>query len=164
MLDAFFSSVVPAIERAGGVFFRDEGDCIVALFSDYFDRGATYDTIRSFCQSVTRSRYGGAQLAAKTCVACGNVAIFQKRHPVPTGDWSAEGDPFVRAARLEEAIASRQHYVFYEDDYKNYFEAVTTWAALGVKAGWTHCSENLQVAGLGATGGWTSIDRFEYEG
>ena len=164
MLDAFFSAVVPAIERAGGVFFRDEGDCIVALFSDYFARGASYHKVRLYCQEVTRQRYGSAQLAAKTCVACGNVAIFQKRHEVASGDWSAEGEPFVRAARLEAAIDSKQHFVFYEDDYRKHFAAVTTWAAPGTKAPWNYYNENVQVAGLGAVGGWTTVDRFEYEG
>jgi hypothetical protein len=146
------------------VFFRDEGDCIVALFSNYFARGATYETVRLYCQEVTRQRYGGAQLGAKTSIACGNVAIFQKRHEIATGDWSAEGEPFVRAARLEAAIDSRQHFVFYEDDYHEHFESVTTWAAPGVKAPWTHYNDNMQVVGVGAVGGWTSVDRFEYNG
>jgi hypothetical protein len=48
-LDSFFSAVVPAIELGGGVFFRDEGDCIVALFSNYFQREASYDSIEAYC-------------------------------------------------------------------------------------------------------------------
>ena len=46
------------LELAGGVFFRDEGDCIVAVFSDYFSRGATYKSIREFCKKVSDRYYG----------------------------------------------------------------------------------------------------------
>jgi flagellar biosynthesis protein FlhF len=31
----------PALEDAGGVYFRDEGDCVVCIFSDYFHLEAT---------------------------------------------------------------------------------------------------------------------------
>src|SRR5260221_4634083 len=115
-LDAFFSSVVPAIETAGGVFFRDEGDCIVALFSGYFDRAATFASIEKYCMTASQREYGSANLTAKTCVCCGDVAIFQKQHEKTTGDWSAEGEPFVRAARLEQAVQSGKQITFFEDD------------------------------------------------
>lgn len=162
VLDSFFSTVVPAIERAGGVFFRDEGDCIVALFSDYFERGATWKKIRSYCMEVTRQTYGVPQLTAKTCVATGDVAIFQKRHEVQSGDWSAEGEPFVRAARLEQAVSSARHVAMYEDEYDAYWEPVAEYAPAGSPALWTLSRESLQVAGLGAVGGWTRIARIEY--
>lgn len=162
VLDAFFSTVVPAIERAGGVFFRDEGDCIVALFSDYFGRGASNKTVRSYCLEVTPKLYGVPQLSAKTCVATGDVAFFQKRHEAPTGDWSAEGEPFVRAARLEQAVSSLRHVVMYEADYDAHFEPVAEYAPAGAWAPWTLHRESLQVSGVGASGGWARVARLEH--
>src|SRR5262245_3296002 len=38
LLDQFFSFAVPELQLHGGVYFRDEGDCIVGLFSEYFGR------------------------------------------------------------------------------------------------------------------------------
>jgi len=160
-LDAFFSTVVPQIELAGGVFFRDEGDCIVAVFSDYFARGATYKSIREFSKTVTDRAYGVAALTAKTCVSCGDVAFFQKKHEVATGDWSAEGEPFVRSARLEAAVNSIKHVVFLKDDYDAHFEGTATWAAPGSSPRWTVTPESIQVSGLGAPGGWVDVVRLE---
>src|SRR5262249_5581211 len=49
MLDDFFTKVIPSLGAAGGVYFRDEGDCIVSLFSDYFGGGWSYQSAESFC-------------------------------------------------------------------------------------------------------------------
>jgi class 3 adenylate cyclase len=160
-LDAFFSTVVPLIEVAGGVFFRDEGDCIVSVFSGYFSRGATYKSIREFCKKVSDRSYGVAALTAKTCVNSGDVAFFQKKHEVATGDWSAEGEPFVRAARLEAAVSSIKHVVFLAADYDAHFADTATPASPGSTPRWTIIRESIQVAGLGATGGWVDVVRLE---
>lgn len=162
VLDAFFSRVVPEIETAGGVFFRDEGDCIVALFSDYFERGTSYAKVRSYFMAVTPLLYGAPQISAKTVIACGQVAIFQKQHEVTTGDWSSEGEPFVRAARLEHSVNSTRQIVMYEDDYDSYFAPVAVYASPGTRAPWTSYRESLQVPGLGASGGWVKVVRLEY--
>jgi hypothetical protein len=160
-LDTFFSSVVPEIERAGGVFFRDEGDCIVALFSDYFQRGSSHEKAERYCLTASSRTYGLAQLTAKSVIACGSVAIFQKKHEVLSGDWSAEGEPFVRAARLEAAIASTKQVAFYKDDYDRHFLA-TNVGGPGSIVAWNIERESCQVAGLGAAGGWSDIVRLEY--
>jgi hypothetical protein len=161
-LDTFFSLVVPQIEHAGGVFFRDEGDCIVALYSDYFGRGATYDSVERYCMNVSRPEYGRGQLSAKTCVGCGDVAVFQKQHEVANGDWSAEGEPFVRAARLEQSVASIKHIVFLKEDYDQYFAKTTNVGTPDQRPAWLVENESSQVAGLGATGGWVDIVRLEF--
>lgn len=162
-LDAFFSRVVPQIELAGGVFFRDEGDCILSLFSAYFDRNASYKSIRSFCKSVTNSTYGKAQLSAKSCVSAGDVAFFQKQHEIASGDWSAEGEPFVRAARLEAAVSSIKHVCFLEEEYDRHFAETEVRGAPGKAAPWTIVREALQVPGLGAAGGWVRVVRLEHD-
>ena len=161
-LDAFFSSVVPRIELAGGVFFRDEGDCIVALFSDYFERGATFDMIEAYCMQVSARSYGAGDLSAKTCVSIGEIAIFQKQHEISSGDWSAEGEPFVRSARLEQAVSSTKHIVFFKDEYKSGFSSTSNVAPPGSSPAWREVFESLQVPGVGASGGWVDIARLEY--
>jgi class 3 adenylate cyclase len=163
VLDEFFSAVVPAIDRAGGVYFRDEGDCIVALFSEYFGHSTDSLQVRLYCQGVTAKVYSAAELSAKTCVACGEIAIFQKRHEAPSGDWSAEGEPFVRAARLEQAASSIRHVVWYANDYDTYFKSAEIWAPAGTKALWNLYREPLRVPGVGAVAGWEDVVRIQYD-
>ena len=119
LLDDLFSKVVPELGSAGGVYFRDEGDCIVCLFSDYFQSGATFMSAMNFCRAVVACRYGwqGSEVTVKASVALGELAFFQKAHEQGTDDWSAEGHAFVRAARLEQAIESKQQIVAFADDY-----------------------------------------------
>jgi class 3 adenylate cyclase len=162
-LDAFFSVVVPQIDRHGGVFFRDEGDCIVALFSDYFQRGASNDSVERYCMNVTALSFGPQQLTAKTTVACGDVAIFQKRHEIASGDWSAEGEAFVTSARLEAALSSTRQIVMRADEYDRNFANTRNKAAPGARAVWQIVRESVQVQGLGAPGGWIEIVKYEYQ-
>lgn len=105
VLDNFFTRLIPTLTAAGGVYFRDEGDCIVSLFSDYFGDWS-YQAAEAFCLTAGTLEYGAPRLSAKSVVVCGTIAIYQKAHEVGSDDWSAEGDPFVRAARLETAISS----------------------------------------------------------
>jgi hypothetical protein len=164
LLDIYFSTVVPQIELHGGVFFRDEGDCIVSLFSDYFKRGATNSLVEKFCLDVTSLTFGPPQLTAKTTVACGNIAIFQKRHEIPVGDWSAEGEPFVTTARLENALTSNRQIVMRAEDYDSHFANTTNRAAPGSEAAWRIVRESIQVQGLGAAGGWIDVVKYVWQG
>lgn len=157
VLDNFFSSVVVALDEAGGIYFRDEGDCVVALFSDYFGTNASYDSIRNYCQTITRASYGAPNLTAKTVVCVGETAIFQKSHEVGTEDWSAEGEVFVRAARLEQAVDSKQTIYFFKDEYNGWFAAHVPLAPAGQSAFWLVDYEAKQVPGLGNAGGWTDL-------
>ena len=155
VLDSFFSRVIPMLNVAGGVYFRDEGDCIVALFSNYFG-AAYYASAESYAMQAASNEYGIPKLTAKSTVACGRIAVYQKAHEVGTEDWSAEGDPFVRAGRLETAITSKQQVAFFADDYNAHF-ASTNLQTGGGQPAWTPKPDKLQVPGLGAAGGWTDV-------
>lgn len=158
LLDDFFSAVVPRVEAHGGVFYRDEGDCIVALFSGYFATGANFEKAELFCMWAASQTYGSPKLGAKCAVACGDVAYFQKAHEAGTADWSAEGEPFVRSARLEHALPSGPQVAFFKEDYDAHF-VTTNMAAPGGSGGWNVNREKLQVPGLSLTGGWTDVVR-----
>ena len=126
LLDDFFTKVVGYLDKYHGIYFRDEGDCIVSLFSSYFEnlRDSPYRCARQFCESVVSGCYGIDGLTAKAIVAAGKIAIYQKSHEVDTQDWSAEGEPFVSAARLEQAVNSTQSIYYFADacnDYIYYF-------------------------------------------
>jgi class 3 adenylate cyclase len=157
LLDDFFSYLVPQLRQHCGVFFRDEGDCLVSLFTTYFGEKPTFDGIEAFCMKAGSRSYGKAQLSAKTVVARGGVAIFQKAHEVGTQDWSAEGEAFVRAARLEQAVESKQEITFFADEYDSDFAGTVNVAAPGAQPRWLVNRENLQVPGLALSGGWTDI-------
>ncbi|HEU4583279.1 MAG TPA: hypothetical protein VFS67_33710 [Polyangiaceae bacterium] len=157
LLNDFFSTVVPLLEEHAGVYFRDEGDCIVSVFSGYFGLGATPERARAFCQAVVSKTYGTDELSAKAVVAFGSVAYFQKSHEIGSDDWSAEGQPFVTAARLEQAIESRPHIVFFQEEYDQVFAQSARVAAFGGRYYWEVESRSLQVPGLGLPGGWTDI-------
>lgn len=116
LLDDFFSSLIPSLDSIGGIFFRDEGDCIVSIFSTYFGI-YEFSNILKFCKSVVLNNYGLDRLSAKVSVAFGNVAFFQKSHEKGSVDWSAEGQPFVLAARLEQAIKSGPKIVLIRSFY-----------------------------------------------
>ena len=154
VLDDFFTRVIPLLNAAGGVYFRDEGDCIVSLFSNYFGTGWSYASAELFSIFAGGNAYGQPQLTAKSSIACGRIAVYQKAHEIGTEDWSAEGDPFVRAGRLEAAISSKQQIAFFAEDYDAHF--LTTNSGPGPSA-WNIKREKLQVPGLGAVGGWTDV-------
>jgi class 3 adenylate cyclase len=163
LLDEYFSAVVPLIALNGGVYFRDEGDCIVAMFSDYFGRAASFGAVRDYAFGVSGRAYGQATLTAKTTICVGQVAFFQKRHERGSDDWSAEGDPFVRAVRLEQAISSVQQVAMYKAEYDRYWAPIAyPWPIGSTGPHWSMSTENIQVSGLGAAGGWAEITRLEY--
>lgn len=151
------------LDASGGIYFRDEGDCIVALFSDYFQAGATHDSVEKFCMRACANLYGDAQLSAKAVVATGDVAYFQKAHEVGSEDWSAEGGAFVKAVRLEAAADSKRQINFFRDDYDKYFSKTNIIdASSGGIAKWYPEHEKRQVPGLGFDGGWTDITVLKY--
>jgi hypothetical protein len=156
LLDDFFTRVIPELNGAGGVYFRDEGDCIVSLFSNYFGTSWSYASAESFCMAATRNEYGTSKLSAKSVVACGRIAIYQKRHEIGSEDWSAEGDPFVRAGRLEAAVASKPQITYFADEYKAHF-STTNMRTVSGPAAWTVDYDKLQMPGLGAAGGWHDV-------
>lgn len=162
LLDDFFTRVVPEAETSGGVVFRDEGDCIITLFTNYFNAVASFDSAEAFAMRVTAGEYGVAKLTAKSTISCGNVAIYQKAHEQRTQDWSAEGDPFVRAARLEQAITSKRQIVTYVSDYDAHFKNTSNYGQLGSKPKWSIRRDKLQVPGLALLGGWTDVVYYDY--
>jgi len=157
LLDTFFSTVVPQLGTFGGIYFRDEGDCIVSLFSDYFQTGSTPQSVRAFCQSVVSKTYGTDGLSAKAVVAHGPVAFFQKSHEVSSGEWSAEGHPFVAAARLEQAIDSKPQIVFFLETFQQLIWAHHPIAGTGEVYYWDVNTENRRVEGLNLPGGWAEL-------
>lgn len=159
LLDDFFSRVVPLLENRRGVFFRDEGDCIIGLFAAYFSPEVTYADAEAFAMTTVNGEYGAARLTAKCAVSVGDVAIFQKAHEAGTEDWSAEGQPFVKAARLEQAIASKKQVVYYKTDYDAYFSKTNV--NTSGQGSWNVKNEKLQVPGLSLAGGWTDVTVLE---
>ena len=110
------------MDQYGGVYFRDEGDCIISLFSSYFGLEDPYAPVDNFCKAVVRARYGIDQLTAKAIVAEGEIAFYQKSNEVGTGDWSAEGEPFIRALRVEQAVESKRQIYYFAEEYDMLFQ------------------------------------------
>ncbi len=166
LLDDFFSFVVSRLGVKKGVYFRDEGDCLIAIFSNYFNLGASFSDVREFCKEVVSKTYGQGKLSAKATLSAGDVAYFQKAHEIGTDEWSAEGQPFVRAVRLEAAVDSKPCVYFFKDDYVSYFTASAPAAASGgAPATWIRDDDaSVQVVGLNAAGGWVDIVKLEYKG
>ena len=162
LLDDFFTKVVSYLHKHQGIYFRDEGDCIVSLFSSYFELEDPYSPVDSFCKAVVRDRYGVDHLTAKAIVAAGEIAFYQKSHEIATGDWSAEGEPFVRAVRIEQAVESKQQIYYFAEEYNNLFSYYTNTAAVGEKYYWRLDYKNTQVQGLGVPGGWVELAINEY--
>lgn len=157
LLNDFFGKTIPALERFGGVYFRDEGDCILSLFSKYFGHQSPYKDAESFCKCATITTYGPDALTSKCVVATGTVAYYQKQHEVPVGDWSAEGDPFIRAARLEYVAESKQHIHYFAEEYDRFFKPHSPFATPGQRAYWMLTYESRQVEGLHMPGGWSEL-------
>jgi hypothetical protein len=162
LLNETFTKIVWVVDACKGVYFRDEGDCVVALFSDYFQSGATARDLLDLCLFATKNQYG--PLTIKTSVAIGNVAYYQKPHEVDVDDWSAEGEPFVRAARLEQNVDSKQRIYFYADEYRNHFNGIIPVANEPGKATWNLVTESAVVPGLGYAAGRVDVTYLEYIG
>ncbi|AHZ85171.1 hypothetical protein Bb109J_c2481 [Bdellovibrio bacteriovorus] len=157
LLSEFFTAVVGDLDSSGGIYFRDEGDCVVGLFSNYFDTNFSYAQAEPFCRKVVGRTYGVAKLTAKCCVAMGKIAIYQKAHEIGTDDWSAEGQPFVHAARLEQSVPSKPAIYYFENEFQPTVLSTINFVGSGSKYNWLHETENMQVPGLGFDGGWTKI-------
>ncbi len=162
LLNNFFTKVLEYLDEYNGIYLRDEGDCIVSLFSSYFGVMDPYSQVENFCKKVVSKYYGVDQLTAKAIVAAGEIAIYQKSHEVRTGDWSAEGEPFVRAVRLEQAVESNQHIYYFADEYRELFSRYTVSANMGEKYYWILGYRNEQVQGLRLSGGWVKLAINEY--
>lgn len=161
LLDDFFTQLVPMAESLGGVYFRDEGDCLICLFSPYF---GLYDSQRAlqFCKGAAVGRFGPDRLTAKVSVAASDAVFFQKAHEVGTDDWSVEGDAFVRASRLEQAIPSKPRVYIFATEYERLFAPRAPTVPLGQKYYWSVEYENLQVPGLSLPGAWTQVVCLEH--
>lgn len=162
LLNDFFTKVVNCLYKYGGIYFRDEGDCIVSIFSSYFGLTNPYAPVEEFCKEVVSGSYGVDQLTAKAIVAAGEIAFYQKAHEVETGDWSAEGEPFVRAVRMEQAVESKQQIYYFADEYDTLFKKYIKTATVGTKYYWKLDYKNTQVQGLGIPGGWVELAINEY--
>ena len=149
LLNDFFTKVIEYLNKYGGIYFRDEGDCIVAIFSPYFELQVPYAPVKAFCEEVIRERYGPDGLTAKASVAAGKIMIYQKSHEWDIDDWSAEGDPFVRAIRLEQAVESKQAIYYFAAEYDGLFKKYTGWATRGERYYWQCADICKQVQGLG---------------
>lgn len=146
LLNNFFTKVIEYLRKYEGIYFRDEGDCIVAIFSPYFGLQFPYALAEKFCKEVVSEQYGLARLTAKASVATGKIMIYQKSHERGTDDWSAEGEPFVRAIRLEQAVESKQAIYYFADEYNARFRSYTEY----VEICYWQCGDIYeQVQGLG---------------
>lgn len=162
LLNDFFTKVIEYLAKYGGIYFRDEGDCIVAIFSPYFNQvpyapvdDALCQKVDAFCKEVVSKQYGTDRLTAKASVAVGKIVIYQKWHERDTDDWSAEGYPFVRAIRLEQAVESKQAIYYFADEYDGLFKKYTRQATRGERYYWQQY-DYIQVQGLGR------VKLFEY--
>lgn len=152
LLDDFFTEVLTHLDKYEGIYFRDEGDCIVSLFSPYFGIEDPYVSSMYFCRTVVSDCYGVGvnRLTAKAIVATGKIMIYQKSPEVDTMDWSAEGEPFVRAVRIEQAVESKQQIYYFADEYNTLFSQYTVAAAVGKKYYWQVDYKDEEIQGLGS--------------
>jgi hypothetical protein len=150
LLNDYFSKVVPMLHAHGGIYYRDEGDCIVGLFSNYFVPGLLAQSVLAFAKVAVGARYGVDQLAVKAVIAVDDVAIYQKSHEVNSSDWSAEGQLFVTAARIESAVDSKPRIYMRKEDYETNFDSGAPKARFGDVYWWTMHEETLPISGLGA--------------
>ena len=164
LLNNFFTKVLEYLDECKGIYFRDEGDCVVSIFSTYFGLADPYASVEDFCKKVVSNYYGyGVDLlTAKAIVAAGEIAIYQKSPEVGTGDWSAEGEPFVRAVRLEQAVESKQQIYFFADEYRELFSRYTIPANMRTKYYWQLDYIKEQVQGLRFPRGWVELAIIEY--
>ena len=155
LLNDFFTKVLTYLAQYEGIYFRDEGDCVVSLFSPYFGTEEPYVKSMSFCEAVVSDCYGPSNypLTAKAIVATGEVMIYQKSNEVCTKDWSAEGEPFVRAVRIEQAVESKQQIYYFADEYDELFIQYTQYTeepVVGKKYYWQLDRKDEEIQGLGS--------------
>ena len=76
--------------------------------------------------------------------------IYQKSNEVCTKDWSAEGEPFVRAVRIEQAVKSKQQIYYFADEYNALFSQYTGAPVVGKKYYWQLDYKDEEIQGLGS--------------
>ena len=79
--------------------------------------------------------------------------IYQKSNEVCTKDWSAEGEPFVRAVRIEQAVESKQQIYYFADEYDELFIQYTQYTeepVVGKKYYWQLDRKDEEIQGLGS--------------
>jgi hypothetical protein len=157
LLDSFFSQTVVQVVAHGGVYFRDEGDCIVVLFSDYFNAGSLRQ-VKPFCRRVCEPAYGVDHLTAKATVSVGDVVYYQKAYERDTLEWSADGDPFIFAARMEVEAESKQVVHYSKEDFDRHFRSTPG----GNEDNWKLEEEALRIPGLWTTNGWKEMVKDRY--
>ena len=164
LLNTFFTKVVDCLDKYEGIYFRDEGDCIVAIFSTYFETASPYISADAFCKEVIRSSVDeGDALTAKAIVAVGEIAFYQKLHEVEVGDWSAEGEPFVRAVRVEQAVESKPQIYYFANEFDDLFNKYDKNPfSFNTKHYWEYRYEKKQIQGLKKSGGWEKLAIIDY--
>ena len=162
LLNNFFTKVLEYLDECKGIYFRDEGDCVVSIFSTYFGLAEPYASVEDFCKKVVSGYYGIDGLTAKAIVATGKIAIYQKSHEVGTGDWSAEGEPFVKAVRLEQTVESKQQIYYFSDEYRELFSQYTRLANTRGTYYWQLERRNAQVQGMRLPGEGVELAIMKY--
>ena len=78
--------------------------------------------------------------------------IYQKSHEVDTKDWSAEGEPFVRAVRIEQAVESKQQIYYFADEFDELFRQYKyAWTPTsGKRYHWWLKYKEEEIQGLGS--------------
>lgn len=165
LLDDFFKKVISFLDDAGGVYIRDEGDCIVAVFSEYFGTLKQWIDAYNFAKSVVGLEYGIDKLRAKSVIAFGDFAVYQKSPEVGTEDWSVEGQVFVDTIRIEAAVESKPRIYVQKPVYENLFKPGINYVSPGASAPWYEGEKSYQVVGCSFSGhaGWTELVFVEHQ-
>jgi hypothetical protein len=129
------------------------------LFSPYFYERVTFDAALNFSKAVTAQKYGSGALTCKTCIVLGDVTYYQKGPEALENDWSAEGDAFVIAARIEASVPSAQVIYIPQEQYvAGFSEAANRFTAgRGEKYYWETELHSFQIEGLHLPGGWGDL-------
>ena len=110
MLNAYFSSIVSALEAHRGVVTQFQGDAVLALFNvpapDPDHAAQAVRAARAMVQVVADQTFGAQRLAIRVGIATGDVVVGN----VGAGDrlsFTAHGDVVNLAARLEQMNKTR---------------------------------------------------------
>jgi hypothetical protein len=153
LLNEFFTHTLITAQRYGGVYYRDEGDCVVLLFSDYFGTQGSLSNVRAFTRAVSRESYGEDGLTAKSIVSAGDLVYYQKHHEQGTDEWSADGDPFIFAARVEAEAESKRIVHYRKEEYDEHFAKSRS----DDDVDWETKEESVRIPGLWQPGGHQKI-------
>lgn len=166
LLNAFFTKVITSLNMYDGLYFRDEGDCVVALFSENLGSADPYRSAYYFCMQVIEdSVTNNDPLKAKAIVSTGEMAFYQKLHEIEVSDWSAEGEPFVKAVRMEQAVDSKPQIYFFQDEFNRHFNQYVqrSFFPQPNQSYWKIChGEKERIQGLRKAGGWATLTTMIY--